>query len=139
MLVNNLVPITLRNLEDCDHHAMRGVQQLLDLVGAAAFDHVDSNERHMHPPPSLANAIVTTSHGQNNAKLCLAAHHPGIGLVRPFERIGFYHWTDAGEFGEVQCILGVCWCSRVPTLQASTCADELYRCDLNGIECRTNH
>src|SRR5579864_6700825 len=44
---------------------MRGVQQRLDLVGAAAFDHVDSNERHLHPPPSLANVIygnTLTSH-----------------------------------------------------------------------------
>src|SRR6195256_3536890 len=46
MLVNDLVPITLRNLEGCYEHAMRGIKELLDLVGAATFDHVEPNERH---------------------------------------------------------------------------------------------
>jgi hypothetical protein len=37
-----------------------------------------------------------TSHRQNDAELCIAAHHARVGLGRFFERIGFNHGTHAG-------------------------------------------
>jgi hypothetical protein len=37
-----------------------------------------------------------TSHRQNDAELCLAAHHSRVSLGRFFERICFNHRTDAG-------------------------------------------
>ena len=37
-----------------------------------------------------------TSHRQNDAELCLAAHHPRVSLGRFFERIRFNHGTHAG-------------------------------------------
>ena len=84
--------------------------------------------------PCFAN-----SHRQNDAKLCLAAHHARVSLARFFERICFNHRTHAGQFGEVQCVLGIGWRSRRPALNRSTSSNELYRRDLNGIECRTDH
>src|SRR6266852_187091 len=56
-----------------------------------------------------------------------------------FERIGLDNWTHAGQFGEVQRVLGIGWRSCRPALKCSTSGNELYRCDLNGIECRTDH
>jgi hypothetical protein len=37
-----------------------------------------------------------TSHRQNDAELCVAAHHSRVSLGRFFERICFNHGTDAG-------------------------------------------
>ena len=39
---------------------------------------------------------LTTSHRQNDAELCIAAHHARVSLGRFFERIGFNHGTHAG-------------------------------------------
>src|SRR5215470_8491509 len=57
MLVNDLVSITLRNLEGRDHNAMGGVQQRLDLVRVAALNHVKAKEWHRHLPPVGCSAV----------------------------------------------------------------------------------
>jgi len=50
---------------------------------------------------SLSRVIVAAAfpadlHCQDDAELCIAAHHAGVGLGRLFERIGFNHCADAG-------------------------------------------
>ena len=40
---------------------------------------------------------LSTSHRQNDAELCVAAHHAGVCLRRFFERIGFNHRAHAGQ------------------------------------------
>jgi hypothetical protein len=50
-----LVPITLQNLEGRHQHPMRGIEQFLNLVGAATLDHIDPNERH------TSSSSVTTA------------------------------------------------------------------------------
>ena len=46
-----------------------------------------------------------TSHRQNDAELCLAAHHPRVSLACPFERVFLDHRTHARKFGEVHRVL----------------------------------
>src|SRR5208282_2151664 len=79
----------------------------------------------------------STSHRENDAKLCLAAHHARVSFGRFFERVCLDHGTHAAQFGETQCVLGVGCRSSSPALNRSTSSNELYRRDLNGIESRT--
>ena len=51
----------------------------------------------------LDSFFLAPSHGQNNAELCVAAHHACVSLAR-FERIGFNHGAHTGEFGKAQGI-----------------------------------
>ena len=44
------------------------------------------------------------SHRRDDAEFCVAAQHTRATLRRVFERIGFNHWTHAGQFGEVQSV-----------------------------------
>src|SRR5262245_53039980 len=83
--------------------------------------------------------FCATSHRQNDAELCLAAHHSCVSLSCFFERICFNHRTHPGQFGEVRCVLGVGWCSRNPAVHRSTATDQLYWRDLNGIAWCTDH
>src|SRR5271169_2104474 len=66
-----------------------------------------------------------TSHGQNDAELCVAAQHARVSLGCFFERICLDHGTHAGQFGEVQCVFGIGGGSRSPALNPSTSAYEL--------------
>ena len=77
---------------------------------------------------------IRQSHGQNDAELRLAAQHSGVSVARLFKRIGFDHGTYAGQFGEVQCVLGIGRCSRRPSLNGFASGNELYRRDLNRVE-----
>jgi hypothetical protein len=43
MLVNDLVSVTLRNLEGRDYGAMGSVEKGFNLFGVSALDHVESN------------------------------------------------------------------------------------------------
>lgn len=67
----------------------------------------------------------STSHGEDHAELCIAAHHPRVSLCRLFKGIGFNHGTHATQFGETQCVLRIGCCSRGPALNRSTSTDEL--------------
>jgi hypothetical protein len=87
--------------------------------------------RHVDGPLALRGRSV--SHRQNDAELCVAAHHPRVGLARSFERKRFDHGPQAGEFGAARCVLGIARRPRSVALNRSSFADELYRCDLNGI------
>src|SRR5262245_15762193 len=82
--------------------------------------------------------FCATSHRQNDAELCLAAHHSCVSLACFFERICFNHRTHPGQLCAVRCVLGVCCCSRNPAVNRSTATDQQRR-DLNRIECGTDH
>jgi len=47
-------------------------------------------------PYSIEFARWSNSHCQDDAELCLAAHHPRVSLGRFLERIGFNHGAHAG-------------------------------------------
>ena len=66
----------------------------------------------------LLERSLATSHRQNDAELCLAAHHARVSLGRFFERIGFNHGTHAGQFGEAQRVLGIGWLFPRPSLES---------------------
>jgi len=89
-------------------------------------------------PPFLQHVFWPASHCQNDAELCIAAHHSRISLCCFFERLCFNHGTHASEFGESQSVLGIAWCSRGPALNASASTNELHRCDPDGIKCHTH-
>jgi len=55
-------------------------------------------------------------HGKDDAEFGFPAHHAGVALRCFLERVDFDHGTHAGQFGELQRILGVGWCSRSPAL-----------------------
>jgi hypothetical protein len=84
--------------ETCKHRIQRGnVKRRIGLapllrarrrVLALFLDCVDG----LHRRPTL--------HCENDAELCLAAHHARERLGRLFERIGFNHGPHAAEFGE---------------------------------------
>src|SRR5207302_11461403 len=84
-------------------------------------------------------SLLPTLHRQNDAELRLAAQHSFVSFSRFFERIRLNHRTHAAQFGKVERVLGICRCSRGPALNRSTSTDQLYRCDLNGIECGADH
>jgi hypothetical protein len=90
-------------------------------------------------PVFAASTGACGSHCENHSELCLAAYHPRVCLSRFFKRICFNHGTHTTQFGEAQCVLGIGWCARSPTLNGSTSADELHRCDLDRIECHANN
>src|SRR6266581_376150 len=80
-----------------------------------------------------------TSHRQNDAELCVAAHHSRVALGRFFERVGFDHRTHAGQLGESKRVLGICRRSGSPTLNRPISKNELWRCDFNGVKSCTDH
>src|SRR5215467_14615683 len=94
------------------------------------------NESPTHHTRELLGRLGSwqTSHRQNYAELCVAAHHACVSLARFFERICFNHGTHPGQFGEAQSVLGIGRCSRGPALNGSSSKNELCWCDLNGIE-----
>src|ERR1044071_5429408 len=87
----------------------------------------------------LSTVGPPTSHGQYDTELSLAAHHPRIGLVRFFERIGLDHGAHVGQLGKAQRVLGIGRRSRGPALDRPASTDELDRGDLDGIEGRADH
>ena len=70
--------------------------------------------------------LLKPSHCEDDAELCLAAHHASVSFGRSFEWVGFNHGTHAGQFGEVQCVFGIRRRSRCPPLDSLASTDELY-------------
>ena len=69
--------------------------------------------------------LNVTSHGQDDAELCVTAHHPRECFLRSFEWIGFNHGAHATQLGEAQGVLGIRWCSHRRALDGTLSADEL--------------
>src|SRR5215467_7643832 len=80
-----------------------------------------------------------TSHRQNNAEFCFAAHHARVSLARLFERVCLDHRAHARKFSEIQCVPFSGWCTRSRALNILSSNNELYRRDLNGIRCNADH
>src|SRR6266496_3691443 len=116
---------------------IRGKRRHFPVKATAYSAHCSCRHGNLIGSPVLA--AMPTSHRNNDAELGLAAQHSRVSLGRFFQRICFDHRAYAAQFGKAQCVLRVGWCSRGPALNRSTSADELYRCDLNGIKCRTDH
>src|SRR5207245_9394101 len=65
---------------------------------------------------------------------------PSVGsFVRLFQAITFKPRTPAAQFGQGEAVLRICRLFRRPGLKRSTFTDQLYRCDLNGVECGADH
>ena len=123
-------------------HVYETMRKPLQLPQATADRELAINS--VHPAPSLQASVcfyrkfqewnhslrflscpIRMSHRQNDAELCLPAHHSRVSLACFFERICFNHGTHAGEFGEPQCVFGIGWCARGPALNRSTSKNEL--------------
>ena len=59
--------------------------------------------------PIIGNGIysLVLSHRQDNAKLCVAAHHAGICLGSLFQRIGFDHGAYPAQFGKAKRVIRI--------------------------------
>jgi hypothetical protein len=75
----------------CAHHADSSSDEILHL-------------RAMIEVTDTARAYL---HREDDPKLCLAAHHPRVGLRCFYERILLDHRPDTGQLGEAQRIFRV--------------------------------
>ena len=88
-----------------------------------------SRSRHLRSPDDVSDGAIgptgITSHRQNDAELCVTAHHARECFLRSFEWIGFNHGTHATQLGEAQGVLGIRWSSNRRALDGTLSADEL--------------
>src|ERR1051326_629148 len=61
----------------------------------------------------------STSHRQNNAELCLAAHHSRVRLCGFLQWISLNHGAHSSQFSKMQCVFGIGWRSCGPALNRS--------------------
>lgn len=59
-----------------------------------ASDVRGGNRRRARRTRRPGSNLTSASHRQNDAELCVAAHHPRVSLSRFFERIGFNYGAN---------------------------------------------
>src|SRR5579864_6975599 len=124
----------------CSELAVRESWRVTICSFAAAFIYLSPNESKSVFPQLIEGLHCRlTSHRQNDAELCLAAQHTFITLCCFFEWIGLNHRAHAGQLGETQSVILIRRRTRSPALNGSAASNELYRCNFNGIESRTDH
>lgn len=93
----------VRNAAGGEHHR--------PFVGQVALArHADSSSGeilHLRAMIDVTDTARAYLHREDDPKLCLAAHHPRVGLCCFYERILLDHRPDTGQLGEAQRIFRV--------------------------------